>query len=35
MNKEVNEMILQALREQDEPVERRDLLVFSGVLEIE
>ena len=35
MNKEVNEMILQALREQDSPVERRDLLIFSGVLEIE
>ena len=35
MNKEVNEMILQALREQDSPVERRDLLILSGVLEIE
>ena len=35
MNKEANEMILEALRQQDEPIERRDLLIFSGVLEIE
>lgn len=35
MNREVNEMIINALKEQDEPVERRDLLIFSGVLEIE
>lgn len=35
MNNEVNEMILKALKEQDEPIERRDLLIFSGVLEIE
>lgn len=35
MNQEVNEMILKALKEQGEPVERRDLLIFSGVLEIE
>ena len=35
MNNEVNELILKALGEQSEPVERRDLLIFSGVLEIE
>lgn len=35
MNNEVNEMILKALGEQSEPIERRDLLIFSGVIEIE
>lgn len=28
-------MILDALKQQEEPIERRDLLIFSGVLEIE
>lgn len=35
MNSEVNQMILDALKQQEEPIERRDLLIFSGVLEIE
>lgn len=35
MNTEVNEMVLAALEEQDDPVNRRDLQILSGVLEIE
>ncbi len=35
MNTEVNEMVLSALEEQTEPVERRDLQIISGIPEIE
>ncbi len=35
MNTEVNDTILAVLEEQTEPVERRDLQVISGILEIE
>ena len=35
MNIEVNNMVLEALKKQSEPIERRDLQILSGVLEIE
>ena len=35
MNTEANEMVLSALEEQTEPIERRDLQIISGILEVE
>ncbi len=35
MNTEVNELVLDALKQQTEPIERRDLQIISGVLEVE